>query len=170
MNDTIYSQRLVLTQLSALDSDFIFELVNTPGWIKYIGDRHVTSKETAQAFVLSVMQNQNVNYWVVRLKIENHPIGIISFVKRDYLEFSDVGFAFLPKYSNQGFAFEASQAFLNHLASIGQHNRILATTIPDNTKSISLLKKLGFDFEKQIENNGQELFIYSASISRFLLE
>jgi RimJ/RimL family protein N-acetyltransferase len=37
---------------------------------------------------------------------------------------------------------------------------ILATTLPDNTRSIRLLEKLGLRFDKAIETNGELLWVY----------
>ena len=90
-------------------------------------------------------------------------MGIVSFIKRDYLDHHDIGFAFLPQFSNQGFAFEAVNAVLEKLVQDDEHSTILATTIPENIKSITLLLKLGFIFEKQIENDGEKLSVYRKS-------
>lgn len=156
-----------LELLQPADADFIFELVNTPEWIKFIGDRNVTSKEKAETFVQSVIKNVSVNYWVVRLKQRNVPVGIVSLVKRDYLDSHDVGFAFLPEHTGQGFAYEASRSLLRHLAEENLSPKILATTVKTNSNSIALLEKLGFHFDKQIDNGGEELLIYAAPLSDF---
>jgi [ribosomal protein S5]-alanine N-acetyltransferase len=37
---------------------------------------------------------------------------------------------------------------------------ILATTIPENIKSIELLVKLGFEFKESIKNNDESLSVY----------
>ena len=167
MQISLASDRLTLSLLQPTDADFIYELVNTPEWIKFIGDRNVTSKAKAEAFVQSVMDNVNVNYWVARLKDGNAPVGIVSLVKRDYLDSHDVGFAFLPEHTRKGFAYEASRMLLRHLADENLFHRILATTIKNNSNSIALLEKLGFRFDKQIENGGEELFVYAAPLSDF---
>ena len=169
MQNTIVTQRLRLTALTAIDADFIYELVNTPDWLKFIGDRMVSTKEKAEIFVRSVIHSLSVNYWVVRLHEQNnHPIGIVSLVKRDFLDFPDVGFAFLPTYTKQGFAFEATTALLRHLAEENGYSKILATTSKDNSSSISLLLKLGFHFDRELKADGEELLIYAASTNQFL--
>ena len=37
------TDRLILKPTSEEDAEFIFELLNTPKWLKYIGDRNVKS-------------------------------------------------------------------------------------------------------------------------------
>jgi RimJ/RimL family protein N-acetyltransferase len=161
------SERLSLNLLQTTDAEFIYELVNTPEWLKFIGDRNVTSPAKAETFVRSVMSNANVNYWVVRLRDGNVPTGIVSLVKRDYLDSHDVGFAFLPEHTKKGLAYEASRVLLRYLAEENSFPKILATTIKDNSSSIALLEKLGFHFDRQIENGGEELFVYAAPMSHF---
>lgn len=167
MQVTLTSERLSIQLLQSTDAEFIFELVNTPDWIRFIGDRHVTSKEKAENFIRSVLNNANVDYWVVRLNEDNTSVGIVSLVKRDYLDFHDVGFAFLPQYTKKGFAYEASRVLLRYLAQEKLSPTILATTIKDNSSSIALLEKLGFRFDKQIESGGEELYVYAASMNAF---
>jgi ribosomal-protein-alanine N-acetyltransferase len=167
MQITLTSERLSLSLLQPADAEFIYELVNTPDWVKFIGDRKVTSKAKAEGFVQSIMDNTDVNYWVVRLKDGNVPTGIVSLVKRDYLDSHDVGFAFLPEYTKKGLAYEAARVLLHHLAEENLFPKILATTIKGNSSSIALLEKLGFRFDRQIENSGEELFVYEAPLSDF---
>lgn len=167
MEASLTSVRLSLNLLQLEDAAFIFELVNTPAWIRFIGDRNVSSKTKAEAFVQSVIDNPNVDYWVVRSAPNSAPVGIVSLVKRDYLDFHDVGFAFLPEHTKKGFAYEASCILLRQLAKEDLSPTILATTVKDNSSSIALLEKLGFHFDKQIENDGEELFLYAAPMSEF---
>ena len=37
----ITTERLVLREFEATDSEFIIKLLNTDGWLRYIGDRYV---------------------------------------------------------------------------------------------------------------------------------
>jgi RimJ/RimL family protein N-acetyltransferase len=108
------------------------------------------------------MDNTNIQYWVVRLNEKNVPIGIVTFIKRDYLEYHDIGFAFLPQFSKKGYAYEAVFAVLNELKNEKAHPQILATTIQDNVRSIQLLEKLGFHFEKIIQQGAIELYLYAS--------
>ncbi len=56
MQDTITSKRLTLSKLTLADSRFIYELVNTPDWIRFIGDRNVKTNEDADNFVKKIMK------------------------------------------------------------------------------------------------------------------
>jgi [ribosomal protein S5]-alanine N-acetyltransferase len=161
MQSNYITDRLVLTPLSLADSDFIYNLVNTPEWIKFIGDRNIKTQADANIYVEKIINNPKVNYWVVQLISTKISIGIITFIKRDYLEFHDIGFAFLPQYTKMGYAFEASKVVLYDSINNNNHQQILATTVKENTHSINLLQKLGFCFNKEIKNGNDLLSVYS---------
>jgi len=163
MQDTIITERLSLSFLTLDDCDFVKSLVNTKGWIEFIGDRHVHTNDDAIAYVTKIINTENLFYWVVRIKNNNMPVGIISFIKRNYLENFDIGFAFLPEYNGNGYAYEAAKEILSMVNSIPGYYPVLATTLPQNVNSIKLLIKLGFHFEKQIDAEDEMLHIYSNS-------
>lgn len=155
------TNRLLLRKLTTADAAFIFELVNTAGWIKFIGDRNVKNAEDAGNYIQKILSNDAIAYRVVTLKDEQTAIGVVTFIKRDYLDHPDIGFAFLPAYGKQGYAFEASKEVLHDLLEKEDHQTILATTIPENGASIQLLKRLGFSFSKEINHEGLVLQLFS---------
>ena len=157
------TDRLLIAPLATNDNSFILELVNTDGWIKFIGNRNITSEIEATNYIQKIIDNPNTNYWLVKLKDNQTKIGIITFIKRDYLEHHDIGFAFLPNFTNNGYAYEATSAVLKNVIQDGNHKQILATTIPENISSIKLLKKLGLCFNKEIEIDKKKLHVYGAS-------
>ena len=160
MQNSLNTEKLNLTLLSPDDHVFVRELVNSKGWLEFIGNRDVHSQADALAYIDRIVNTPDLFYWVVRLKSEGTPIGIISFLKRDYLEHFDLGFAFLPEYGGQGYAFTAAAAIQSMVQQMLSHQTILATTIPSNAQSIKLLTRLGFEFEKEIMAAGETLLVY----------
>lgn len=160
MQTILNTDRLSLAPIKANDHAFILELLNSRGWIEFIGDRHVHSKEDALAFIEKVKKTPMFTYWVVKLKTDRTSVGIISFLKRDYLEHFDMGFSFLPQYQGRGYAYEAAKAVLNRLKKDPGHAIILASTLPANKKSIGLLIKLGFRFDRTLQVDQETLNIY----------
>lgn len=164
------TQRLKLSPLAEEDAIFILELLNTAGWKSFIGDRNVNTREEATSYIQRIIGLKNCSYKVVRLKTDTTAIGIITFMKRDYLPHFDIGFAFLPQYSNKGYAFEAASAVLSGLENNNAHAFILATTVPTNIKSILLLKKLGFQFKHEINIDAETLKVYELSNAKLTLD
>ncbi|NUO02585.1 MAG: GNAT family N-acetyltransferase [Saprospiraceae bacterium] len=161
MQHHLTTERLVLNSVTPADAGFVLELVNTPGWLKFIGDRQVHDLAAAEAYAQKMSNTENANSWVVRLRDGKTPIGVVSFLQRDYLEYRDIGFAFLPGYGKQGYAFEAASAVLNSLMEEGSYPCIYATTLPGNVNSIQLLEKLGLHYERMIRVGEEDLRLYA---------
>jgi len=161
MKTKIITERLSLDILTINDHAFIRELVNTEGWLKFIGDRKIYSDEDAIAYINKINSTPTFTYWIVRLKETSEPIGIITFLKRNDLAHHDIGFAFLPEYNSKGYAYEATREVLAEVSKESQHRTILAITIPGNLRSVNLLTKLGFKFEREIEAANNKVYIYS---------
>jgi ribosomal-protein-alanine N-acetyltransferase len=160
----ITTERLSLDVLTVEDYHFLQELVNTKGWLQFIGDRNIHSKEDAISYINWINSLQDTYYWVVRLVETHAPIGIVTFIKRAYLEHFDIGFAFLPGYNGKGYAYEAVKAILSLISSKPEHSIVLATVMPDNVNSIKLLTKLELHFDKEIEIEGDTLHVYSNAL------
>ncbi len=155
----IKSDRLFLQRLSENDDQLILELLNTDGWIEFIGNRNIKTTDDAIAYIQKINNNPNITYWTVKLLDSGIAIGLVTLIKREYLEHKDIGFAFLPKFANKGYAFEASKAILKSLIIQKEITHILAETLPENIVSIKLIEKLGLQFEKTIEIDNEILCI-----------
>jgi len=68
MQYNLTTKRLSLNSLTLNDAEFIFELVNTPEWKQFIGDRNIKTITDANEYIHKLMFNPAVNYWVVKLK------------------------------------------------------------------------------------------------------
>ncbi len=155
--ENLKTNRLQMHVLTAKHAEFILELVNTDGWKKFIGERYINSIEDSLNYIQQISDNKNITYWAVERIEDKVSVGIITLIKRDYLDNKDLGFAFLPNYSKQGYAFEASKLILDNL----EDTKMDAITISENKNSIDLLLKLGFEFEKKIRQNEEDLDLYS---------
>lgn len=165
--DQIASPRLQLQLLRPNDHAFMRVLVNTPGWIRFIGDRNVHSEADAMAYVERIMNTPNLYYWVAWLRDKRTPIGVVSFLKRDYLPHFDIGFAFLPEYQGQGYATEGARAVLDMANDNPAYLPVLATLLPDNVNSIKVLERLGLRFERTMEVGEDVLHIYSTAVEHY---
>ncbi len=148
------TERLVLARFAESDAEFIFQLVNEPSFLRYIGDRGVHSVKDAREYILSGPMSGYIRYGygllrVVR-KADNATIGMCGVLKRDTLPDPDLGFSFLPAYWSQGYALESASAVMQHAREELRLGRILAITTSDNEPSIRLLGKLGFRFDRMI--------------------
>ena len=146
--------RLTLRKMDVGDADFICVLLNTPGWLKYIGDRGVRSKEDAEKYIQGrIVQPYTENgfeMYAMELKDNNLVIGTCGLIKRPGLDKVDIGFAILPLFENKGYIFEAASRVMQFAESILKLPSIAAITTADNQGSINIIKKLGFQYSKII--------------------
>jgi len=165
--ETIESERIFLRPFTLEDSGFILELLNTEGWIRYIGDRNVKTIKQAENYLLNgPLKSYEANGFglsLAELKADRTPLGMCGLLKRDYLDHVDIGFAFLPEYTGRGYAYEIVKEIIRYGLQELQLEKILAITVPENYSSIKLLEKLGFSFEKNFisRDTNEELCLYS---------
>lgn len=160
------TKRLVLREFSLSDQEFILELVNTPDWIKFIGDKKVYSLEDAKNYLekgpINSYNENGYGLWLAQLKDTGVPIGTCGLISRETLTDVDIGFALLPKYYNLGYGFEIADATLKHAKSTLKLKKIVAITDPVNHTSIKLLEKIGLHFEKDMElSDGDKVLLFS---------
>jgi RimJ/RimL family protein N-acetyltransferase len=163
---SIATSRLQIRWLEFDDADFIYRLVNDPDWIRFVGDKGVSNLDDARNYIENGPMDMYRRYGFglnrVALKEGDKAIGICGILQRETLPEVDLGFAFLPDYRRQGYAFEASEAILEHGLAILGLQRIAAILSPQNLVSANLLGKLGFGFERnyQAEPNTDILDLY----------
>lgn len=166
---TFDTERLFIRPTTKEDAQFIFELFNTPNWLKYIGNRNLQSVEDTERYIEIKMLPQldrlgYSSYTLIR-KEDGEKIGTCGLYDRDGLEGIDIGFAFLPRFEKQGFAFEASDRILKAAFNELGLKSVNAITRKDNLSSQKLLEKLGLKLtgEIMLPNENEELLHYSIS-------
>lgn len=152
------TERLILRRLTADDAAFILELMNEPGFIKYVADRGLRTTADAADYIsekiLPSYARLGFGFYRVDLKEAETAIGICGLVKRDTLEEVDVGFAILERFCGEGYASEAAAAVMTYGRNELGLSCIVGVTAPGNRASIHLLEKLGLKFRRKIHLAG----------------
>lgn len=152
--DIAHTARLRLRTITLDDADVAFHLalLNDPAFIANIGDRKVRTMDDSRRYLqdgaVAMQAQRGHSMYLVELK-DGTPIGMCGLIKRDTLDEVDIGYAYLPAFRGQGYAWEAAQAVVAHARALGLR-RLAGITSPDNTASIQLLQKLGLRFERVV--------------------
>jgi len=170
------TERLILSHLTGDDAEFILRLLNEPSFIRYIGDKNVRTLDDARNYVLTgpiaSYERHGFGLYKVELREDGTPIGISGLLRRDILPDADIGFAFLPDYWAQGYAYESAAAVMKYARDVLDLERVLAITSPDNEASARLLGKIGLKFERMIRlsDDAPEIKLFTSAAPNQELE
>jgi ribosomal-protein-alanine N-acetyltransferase len=164
MYKLLETPRLTLTPLQEEDWSFILELLNTEGWLRFIGDKGVRDKEGALVYIRNIQSSEASFFNVVRLKDTNESIGMVSLMKRDFLDSPDIGYALLPDFERKGYAFEAVKVYLEALVQENKYSAITAFARSENAGSIRVMERLGFYFKNTFLRDGESCSLYALEI------
>jgi RimJ/RimL family protein N-acetyltransferase len=147
--EIVRTERLLLRTATLDDVEFYHALVNDPAFIEHIGDRGIRTLDDARQALLAgpiaMQEERGHSLYVVELPARGTPIGMCGLIKRDTLDEIDIGYAYLPAWRGQGYAYEAARAVLDHAPALGIR-KLVAIAKPTNIASNGLLRKLGMEF------------------------
>lgn len=160
------TERLVLQPTTEEDAGFILELLNSPKWLEYIGDRNVHTEEDAKQYIKNKISPQLeklgfANYTLIR-KSDGLKIGSCGLYDREGVEGIDIGFALLPAFEGLGYGFESASKVLEIGKNEFNIDRFSAITTRNNPGSQRLIEKLGLRYIEtiRIPNDEEELLLY----------
>jgi len=154
------TERLSLRKLNLEDAGFIFELLNEPAFVRFIGDRGIKTLEDARAYLirgpLASYERFGFGSWLVQLKASGKALGMCGLLKRETLADIDIGYAFLERFWLKGYAGEAAAAVKTYGMQVLGIKRLVGIVDPDNVGSIRVLEKIGLKYERLIRLNGED--------------
>ncbi len=169
MEYVLETARVKIRKLTLSDAAFITELLNSPGWLQFIGDKHVKTEEQAKNYLvdgpLKSYAENGYGLYLVEQKAGNRAIGMCGIIKRVGLNSPDIGFAFLPEYNGYGYASESAGAVMGYAKNELKLVNICAIVVPGNARSIRLLEKIGLKFNQFFcfPGSAEELLLFSNS-------
>ncbi|MEZ4809127.1 MAG: GNAT family N-acetyltransferase [Allomuricauda sp.] len=167
MKTIIETERLIIAEVDLNDTGFIVQLLNSPTWLQFIGDKGVRNVEQAQKYIeeslIGAYRKNGFGLYKLCVKESLVPIGLCGFLQRDYLDSPDIGFALLPEYESKGFMYEAGSALMDYGTSKLKLECVLAIVMPQNGKSRKLLERIGLHQIGTVTPKGgtEELLLFS---------
>lgn len=155
----IESARLRLRTLSLDDAAVYLKVMNTPLFLRWIGDRQIrTEAQAREALAVGPLTMQSMHGFslcLVERKSDGAAIGMCGLIKRASLVDVDLGYAYLPEFAGQGYASEAASAVLAHARTLGL-TRVVAITTPGNDASDAVLRRAGMRFQYMLQLAAEE--------------
>ena len=161
------TERLYIKPTSIQDAELIYEIMNTPKFMKYVGDRKINSIKSAKKYIETniIPQLQSLGYsnYSIITKKNKTKVGTCGLYDRDGVDGIDIGFGLLPQYEGLGYAYEAANRLMKAAFEDFGLGGIKAITSKDNTSSQRLLEKLGLELVgiTKLPNDDNELLLYT---------
>ena len=162
--------RLRIRHFTLEDAAFILRLLNEPTFIQNIVDKGVRTLDAARAYLrdgpIASYERHGFGLNCVELRDARVPIGMCGLIKRDSLEDPDIGYALLPEHCSKGYGHEAASAVMATAGGEFGMRRVVAVTNAENERSIRLLERMGFRYERMIAlHDGEpEIKLYASAI------
>lgn len=169
----IESPRLRLREIRGDDAPLILEVLTDPDFIANVGNRGVHDLVSARRYITDAVcasyRSYGFGMYLVELRADDAPVGICGLLRRDYHPDVELGLAFVPRGRGHGYALEAARATLDFARETLRIARVVALTAPHNRRSIQILERLGFRYERMArfapEGPDWQLLAVSLSVS-----
>lgn len=171
----IKTPRLILRHESLQDFDRFYSMSKDPEVMKYIGDGSIFhwEKETAlEKFSERLARQGDAEYSnlaVYRVDRKLY-IGWCGVVYSRFLDHIELGYRYCSDSWNNGYATEAASALLVEIYQTTDLDGILACVHPENSASIRVLEKIGFEYgySKLSKPINREIPVYKIERQTFL--
>jgi [ribosomal protein S5]-alanine N-acetyltransferase len=162
--EPIATERLDLVPFTLADAPFMLEMLNDPGYLRFVADRGIRTEEEAARYLaggpIAMYERHGLGLLRVVRRSDGESLGICGLLRRDALEDVDIGFALLERHRGFGYAREAADAVVRHGTTILGLRRIAGIVLAENGESIGLLGALGMRRERAIDIGGEALELY----------
>lgn len=145
------TERLIIRKLQFDDITPFHEMQGNINVMRYTDSTAHTYIEDVVDLkrVIEFYDKPNNDFWVyaVERKSDHTFLGSVALIKDD-IGHDEIGYRFLEKHWNNGYAFEALIGLLDYCRKIGKKS-IIAAIIIANNASEHIIKKAGFQFVKE---------------------
>jgi ribosomal-protein-alanine N-acetyltransferase len=155
-------ERVLLRELSASDAKDVFAFSSDPEVQRYNAKPHENLRETLAAIAEDrrSYERKQLIMWGVQLRDSGRVIGSVCiFDWNPYHRVANLGYAFAKDCWGRGLASDALRALIDFAFRRLELNRLEATTLVVNLRSVALLERLGFQREgtrrqRMLDNDG----------------
>jgi ribosomal-protein-alanine N-acetyltransferase len=150
------TERLILRQLVMNDENEIFKLRSDERVQEFLDRPKANTIDDTRKFIEKISKGISNNewlYWAIVLKGEKKLMGTFclwNFSKEN--NSAEIGYELLPNFQGKGIMQEAIEGIIKYGFEILKLNSLDAFTHPRNIKSIKLIERYGFVYNKKSEN------------------
>ena len=151
----IETKHLILRHLTRSDVNGMFELDSNPIVHKYLGNNPITTLEEAEKNIKSNIRQhkeRGIARWATIEKSSGEFIGWSGLRLNSDLtynnrtNFYDIGYRFIPRYWEKGYATESSIVALDYFFNTMKKDLLCGISETANMASNKILQKIGLQF------------------------
>ena len=141
------TSRLILREFELSDDVVMFELNSDPDVMKYTGDVYFESVEKARELIANYSDYKRNGFGrnTVLLKETSEVLGWCGLKELEDGTV-DIGYRFLKKHWNKGYATESAKAIIDYGFKNYGLTEIIGNADADNIGSVRVFEKLGMEF------------------------
>jgi len=148
---TLETSRLRIRCLRMEDAPAMLDILSDEETVRYWGRPMMTELADAETYTrenLQWMEDGHCLYWGLEEKASNRMIGTCTLFRLDAgNRRGEIGYLLNRAYWHQGFMSEALESAIAYAFTHMKLHRLEADTDPENTASIQLLERFGFQRE-----------------------
>ncbi|MEA3266722.1 MAG: GNAT family N-acetyltransferase [Candidatus Fermentibacteria bacterium] len=152
----IQTERLVLRQVATEDTEGLFLCYSDPEVMKYLATP-LDNEDAIEGILEDYKDGFNQGYnliWSIIIRETGAFAGTAGFEEFSFLDCkADIGFSLLRKHQGKGYMEEALSKIVAYGFQELNLNRIQTTVVPENTASVKLLNRLGFQKEGHMKQS-----------------
>lgn len=162
MKEIIETERLFLRELNVNDAESFYRLNLDKNVLKYTGDEPFENIENSKEFLEKYNHYEKYGFgrWAVINKENGKFLGWCGLKFTEKRNEYDIGFRFFKKYWNKGYATESAKSCIDYGINKLQLTEILGRTMKENQASIRVLEKIGLEYNRNFDFEGNEGVIY----------
>lgn len=165
--DILETQRLKVRESTVGDVKEFYRIYREPSITYYMEDLFQDPDEEnvyMEAYIRQIYGFYGFGMWTVLLKNTGHVIGRAGLSIREGYELPELGFVIDVSHQGRGYALEACRAILTYAKEELCFEQVQALVRQENEASINLLKKLEFQYERNVVERGQEYLLLIKSL------
>ena len=156
----LQTKRLIIEHFKESDISDWAKIESDANVRRFVDGKALSFDEARKYVEMNIRQYQKIGYgrYAVRLKEKAKLIGMCGFLKENYG--IDFGYRYSKISWGKGFGFEAAKVVLNYgLSELGLE-KVVGLTAEENSGSIRILEKLGFNLQEKFLFNNTKAFKY----------
>ena len=165
--DILETKHLMVRESILADVDDFYRIYSAPSITYYIEDLF-QDKDAERAYMESYIRNiygfYGFGLWTVIYKEENRVIGKAGLSAREGYDLPELGFVIDEDYQKRGYGYEVCRAILHYAKEELCFEKVQALVKEENTVSLKLLHRLGFQIQKKVKERSGEYLLATKNL------